>query len=326
MLLIEYWFRKDIREKNRKHEQFNHLSAVSEGIAALGWIAVSPTPAPYVKEMTDSAQFYTNKILVAFKDKPEQAHHPNWARSWITFLQSLQQYIRKNHTTGLVWASIAPAGAAPPPPPMGGFNLGPAPSTGDKAMDDARAALFASINKGTDITKGLRKVAADEMTHKNPSLRASGVVPDKEMKQLSVSGPVNKGPQAKGPVKLELDGKKWMVENFTGRHDLLIDDTQMTQSVNVYRCDDCVLIIKGKINSITVDKCKKFSIVFDSIVSVVEFINSQSIQAQVRILLMASSSSLRLIIIFFFFVCSMRRRWKWCQQLPLIVLTASSCT
>lgn len=273
---------QDIREKNRKHDQFNHLSAISEGIAALGWVAVAPTPGPYVKEMADSAQFYTNKILVTFKDKPDMVHHPNWAKAWITFLHALQQYIRKNHTTGLVWASVAPilGGMAPPPPPpsAAGLNLGPV--SGDKAMDDARAALFASINKGTDITRGLRKVAAEEMTHKNPNLRASGVVPDKEMKNLSVGG-APRGPAAKGPEKFELDGKKWVIENFTGRRDLVIAETQMTQSVAVYKCDDCVLMVKGKINSITVDKCKKFSLVFDSIVAVVEFINSQSIQAQV---------------------------------------------
>uniref|UniRef100_A0A914RFK6 Uncharacterized protein n=1 Tax=Parascaris equorum TaxID=6256 RepID=A0A914RFK6_PAREQ len=35
-----------------------------------------------------------------------------------------------------------------------------------------RAALFAEINKGEDITKGLRKVTADMQTHKNPALRA----------------------------------------------------------------------------------------------------------------------------------------------------------
>ena len=229
--------------------------------------------------MADSAQFYTNKILVAYKDKPELIYHPNWAKAWITFLQALQQYIRKHHTTGLVWASIATVPGAPPPPPPPHLNLGPVST--DKAIEDARAALFASINKGTDITKGLRKVTAEEMTHKNPSLRAGNIVPEKETQNLLPNSTKLSGSAAKGPAKLALDGKKWLVENFTGRQDLLISDTQMTQSINVYRCDECVLMVKGKVNSITVDNCKKFSLVFDSIVAVVEFINSQRIQAQV---------------------------------------------
>lgn len=279
-----FTFHQTIREQNRKHECFNHLSAVAEGISALGWVAVSPTPAPYVKEMTDSAQFYTNKVLVSYKDKTDLVFHVEWAKLWISFLTSLQQYIRKHHTTGLVWAtggapamgSMAPP---PPPPPPSGLSVGV--SSGDKSMDDARAALFASINKGTEITQGLRKVTADQMTHKNPSLRQSSTVPDKSMSKLSINQDGNKSIATKGPEKMELDGKKWLVENMTGRRDLVISDTQMTQSISVYRCDDCMLVVKGKVNSITVDMCRKFSLVFDSIVSVVEFINSKNIQAQV---------------------------------------------
>lgn len=38
---------------------------------------------------------------------------------------------------------------------------------------------------------------------------------------------------------------------------------------------------QGKINSITLDSCKKTSVVFDSLVSSMEFINCQSVQMQV---------------------------------------------
>jgi hypothetical protein len=37
--------------------------------------------------------------------------------------------------------------------------------------------LFSALNKGGDITKGLKKVDKSQMTHKNPALRASSVVP-----------------------------------------------------------------------------------------------------------------------------------------------------
>lgn len=46
----------------------------------------------------------------------------------------------------------------------------PAASSGDK---DERAALFAEINQGTDVTSKLKKVTADMQTHKNPNLRAA---------------------------------------------------------------------------------------------------------------------------------------------------------
>ena len=49
------------REKSRRSDYFNHLSAISESIPALGWVTVAPTPGPFVKEMNDAGQFYTNR-------------------------------------------------------------------------------------------------------------------------------------------------------------------------------------------------------------------------------------------------------------------------
>ena len=37
--------------------------------------------------------------------------------------------------------------------------------------------MFADLNRGEEVTKGLRKVDRSEMTHKNPSLRAGSTVP-----------------------------------------------------------------------------------------------------------------------------------------------------
>ena len=47
----------------------------------------------------------------------------------------------------------------------------PAPAPGGVA------AVFAELNRGEEVTKGLRKVDKNEMTHKNPALRAGSVVP-----------------------------------------------------------------------------------------------------------------------------------------------------
>ena len=37
--------------------------------------------------------------------------------------------------------------------------------------------MFAELNRGSEVTKSLRKVDKSEMTHKNPALRASSTVP-----------------------------------------------------------------------------------------------------------------------------------------------------
>lgn len=53
--------------------------------------------------------------------------------------------------------------------------------------------------------------------------------------------------------------------------------------VYLYKCTESTVTVKGKINSITLDSCKKTSVVFDSVVSAIEFINCQSVQMQVGV-------------------------------------------
>ena len=55
----------------------------------------------------------------------------------------------------------------------------------------------------------------------------------------------------------------------------------MKQTVYIYKCTNSTIRINGKVNSITVDACKKCAIVFDNAVAALEVIGSQSIQAQV---------------------------------------------
>jgi adenylyl cyclase-associated protein len=58
----------NIRESNRASPLFNHLSAVSEGIVALGWF-FETKPATFVEEMIGGIQYYGNKVLKDFKEK-----------------------------------------------------------------------------------------------------------------------------------------------------------------------------------------------------------------------------------------------------------------
>lgn len=57
------------KDANRRSQHFNHLAAIGESIGALGWVTVKPTPVPYVKEMSDASQFYTNRVLKEYKEK-----------------------------------------------------------------------------------------------------------------------------------------------------------------------------------------------------------------------------------------------------------------
>lgn len=275
---------------------FNHLSAVSESIPALGWIAVSPKPGPYVKEMNDAATFYTNRVLKDYKHS--DLRHVDWVKSYLNIWSELQTYIKEHHTTGLTWSKTGPVastasalsvlspgpGLPPPPPPPP--PPGPPPlfeNEGRKEQSSpSRSALFAQLNQGAAITKGLRHVRDDQKTYKNPSLRAQGGQTPSPTKSHA---PGPKSPQSPPPQKhapvFELEGKKWRVEYQEDRNDLVIPQTELKQVAYIFNCNKSTLQMKGKINSIIIDNCKKFGLVFDNVVGIVEVINSKDIQMQV---------------------------------------------
>lgn len=236
--------------------------------------------------MNDAGQFYTNRVLKEWKEK--DVTHVNWAKTWIQTLTELQQFIKQYHTTGIVWAGKTKAtanGGPPPPPPMG--NLPPPPpmpafDPSACAVDDDRNALFAQLNMGADITKSLKKVTSDMQTHKNPTLRA-GPAPFKAgPTPFQPTSAVKPSPPADKPPVFSRDGKKWLIEYQKNNRDLLVEGGEMNNVVYMFKSEGSTLTVKGKINSIVIDSCKKCSIVFDSLVSSVEFVNCQSVQMQVR--------------------------------------------
>ncbi|XP_063239372.1 adenylyl cyclase-associated protein 1 isoform X2 [Bacillus rossius redtenbacheri] len=271
---------QELREKGRASQFFNHLSGVSESIPALGWVAVSPAPAPYVKEMNDAGQFYTNRVLKDWKEKNKV--HVEWVKAWVQTLNELQQFVKQHHTTGLAWGLKAGPGAPPPPPPGG---MPPPPPIGELSLSgdpgQDRSALFAEINKGEGITSALKRVTPDMQTHKNPGLR-SGPAPFKAPAPSTVlGGPPAARPGADKPPRLVKEGKKWMVEYQKGKHDLLVDGVEMNNVVYMYKCEDSTLTVRGKLNSVVLDSCRKASVVVDSVVASIEFVNCQSVQMQV---------------------------------------------
>ena len=212
---------------------FNHLSALSEAIPALGWVTVSPAPAPFVQEMNHAGQFYTNRVL---KDWKEKNHvHVEWVKSWLQTLTELQAYVKQFHTTGLVWnkagedaaevaRGAATATAAPPPPPPPGPPAPPPPPpppmeaapVNGEAGKSGRAELLESLNQGEAVTSGLRKVTDEEKTHKNPALRSSGPAPAPDTSRPKAAAAPGK------PARTELEGKRWNVEHHLNNREMML--------------------------------------------------------------------------------------------------------
>ena len=52
------------------------------------------------------------------------------------------------------------------------------------------------------------------------------------------------GAASSKPSKLELDGKKWLVEYFKGNPSIEISETENNHSVYIYRCEGSTIIVK----------------------------------------------------------------------------------
>jgi len=276
---------QDFREKHRnKKEVFNHLSAISEGIPALGWVMMTPKPSPYVVQMKEAAEFYTNRVLKEAADD----NHKNWARAFPTILNDLANFVKKYHTTGLVWnpkGSEATASSTSSSSTSSSTSTStstskptPAPTTSEQPTE--RPNLFAALNKGGDITSGLKKVDKSQMTHKNPELRAGGVVQAKEEKEKSTTTTATKAADDK-PPKFALEGNKWSIEFQKNNSSIVVDQAENKHVIYIYKCTNSTVIIKGKVNAVTLDGCKKVGLVCDNIISSVDVINCQSCQVQI---------------------------------------------
>jgi len=280
-----------IRDSNRTSKHFNNLSTAAEGIAALGWVLVSPTPAPHVADMRGGSEFYSNRILKDFKGKDQL--QVDFVSAYNGFLKDLFTYIKKHHTTGVSWnargtdassfsapssapeTSGAPPPPGPPPPPM--FDA-PPPSTSTGTGPDM-GAVFNALNKGESVTSGLKKVTS-EMKTKNRTEKTSSVVPASAVKSTTSSAPGKKATPAK-PPKFSLEGNKWVIEYQVDNKTLVIADTEPRHTVYIYRCKNSVIQIKGKVNAVTVDECSGTGIVFENVVASFEVVNCNSVEVQV---------------------------------------------
>jgi len=266
-----------IRDSARGNALWNHLSALSEAVPALGWVAVSPTPGPFVKEYKGNSEFYLNKLLVSHKGDENQM---GWINSVKEFFAELIEFIRKHHTTGLSWknggadastfvgAAPAAAAAVAPKPAAAAAKPAAAPAVG--------AALFSELNKGTAISSGLKKVTNDMKTKNRDPNEKSAVV-----KAPTSSAPSRAKPVKRGTPKFALEGNKWVCEFQDDAKNLCIEESEPKHTVYLYKNDNTVLNIKGqKINSICIDSCNKCGVVFNNAIAVVEIVNCNGLEIQ----------------------------------------------
>merc|ERR1712137_1340516 len=155
------------RDSNRGNAMWNHLSAISEVMPALGWVVITSTPGPFANEYKGNSEFYSNKLLREYKGKDED--QVSWVNSLKGFFSDLVAYIKQYHTTGLSWKNNGGEDASK--------YIGAAPAAAVAKKGPDMGALFASINQGTGVSSGLKKVTSDMKTKNRKPEERSAVVP-----------------------------------------------------------------------------------------------------------------------------------------------------
>jgi len=192
------------------------------------------------------SQKLSNSCLTAHRD-PKQVQ---WIQSYYQIFKDLTEYIKEAFPQGITWnpkgtsldealksveqsssPSAPAAGGPPPPPPPPGpppppLKFDNTPAAPPTSNAGGLGAVFSELNKGEAVTKGLKKVSADQMTHKNPSLRAGATVPTRSDSQSSVSSisrgkspapgkkPKPESMRTKKPPIKTLDGNKWYIVSW----------------------------------------------------------------------------------------------------------------
>lgn len=181
--------------------------------------------------------------------------------------------------------NVPGGGVPPPPPPPPGV---PPPPAAAPAPD--MSAVFEQLNQGDTITSNLRKVDKSQMTHKNPSLRAGSTVPERSNSQDSVTRSKSPAPSKKPkpesmrvrkPPRKDLEGNKWIIENFDNPGEIVEIPAQQNQSILISRCNKTVIKVSSKANAISIDNCNGLSLIVDSLVSSLDVIKSPKFALQI---------------------------------------------
>ena len=276
---------KEIKSSINRNDWENHGKTVEEGVSSLNWLVIKPAPRDYVESSVGGCDYHANKIRKEYRGKNDD--QVAFCDKYKAIIVQLMDYIKEYHTTGVKWnktpdaidvseyqkcGGTSPALAASKPVTTNP-NPNPKPTTATTVPDvKAKANIFAALNKGTDITSGLKKVTKDQQTwRKEFQEKDSRSAPAPVAVSVPKSRRAPTGPT--GTPRNEFVGaeKKHYVENQGSTCEITIEraDTR----VYIQGCVGAKVIIKGKVNSIFVDTCRKTDVVFETSMASCEVVN-----------------------------------------------------
>lgn len=87
--------------------------------------------------------------------------------------------------------------------------------------------------------------------------------------------------RTKKPPKKELEGNKWLIENYDNPGQMIEIEAAINHSLLISRCTKTTIRVIGKANAISLDNCTQTSLVIDSLVSAVDVIKCPKFEMQV---------------------------------------------
>ncbi|KAK0627710.1 adenylate cyclase associated N terminal-domain-containing protein [Immersiella caudata] len=292
-----------IKETNRSSPVFNALSSVADSFVVSAWVTVDARPHKHIEECLGTAVFYGNRVLKEYKESDPKMIE--WLQSYYKIFRDLTDYVKNYFPNGVPWnpkgrpaqevvKSLSAAPSAPPAPAAGGPPPPPPPPPGPppvlqinevKAQPTASSglgAVFSELNQGEAITKSLRKVDKSQMTHKNPSLRASSTVPERDSSVRGKSPAPGKKPKpdvlrVKKPPKMELEGNKWIVEHYENAPAAIMIKPEYSQSILISRCAKSTIVIEEKANAVSVENASRVILYVNDLISKVDVVRAQNI-------------------------------------------------
>ena len=292
-----------------------HWNSFTEALSSsLSWTLTSGVPGvppPYkaIQECAiDGAMFYVNKVR---KEHKGEAAHDTWVKSLLQMLNAIRDYAKEFHKAGLTWSFkaqgakscseyVGSSAAAPATAPAAAKAKADPTPAATKAEDGAataarnRSALFAQLGKidqSSGKTAGLRSVkkdangkkfVEDDKANKMTAAKKARLAKMRGGAGGSAGGAAKKAAKTVRPPVKELRGKKWAIENQPKGSVLQLGEHECSikQTVYIYNCEGATIQINGKVNTVTVDKCKKTNVIFNNLMGGCELVNCKSVKVQ----------------------------------------------
>eukprot|EP00915_Cephaloidophora_sp_WS-2016_P003401 GHVH01004558.1.p1 GENE.GHVH01004558.1~~GHVH01004558.1.p1 ORF type:complete len:231 (+),score=38.81 GHVH01004558.1:58-750(+) len=140
--------------------------------------------------------------------------------------------------------------------------------------------LFAELQQGTDITKGLKHLTKEEKERRKAAAKEAGGKIQMKNKAPTKPNTVKAPVSLKEPLFELVQGREWRVENHRAGT-INVNDVKFNHVVNIRDSTDTTFIIDSKCNSILVDNCKGVILIFNGVMTGLEVIKCRKLKVQI---------------------------------------------